>query len=92
MLRHSVPLLAAFHAWMIEQLAKVDQGSTWAAAFDYAFNNWDALQRYTEDGHLESTTTSQSEASVEPVSRGNQLGRGASIKMAKDHAASGSCR
>jgi hypothetical protein len=26
------------------------------------------------------------------VSRGNQLGRGASIKMAKDHAASGSCR
>jgi hypothetical protein len=26
------------------------------------------------------------------VSRGNQLGRDASIKMAKDHAASGSCR
>jgi len=51
--QHAVPLLAAFHAWMIEQSTKVDQGSTFATAFNYAFNNWDALQRYTDDGHLE---------------------------------------
>ncbi len=51
--KYAVPLLAALHAWMIEQSVKVDQGSTWATAFNYAFNNWDALQRYTEDGHLE---------------------------------------
>jgi len=51
--KYAVPLLATLHAWMIEQSAKVDQGSTWATAFNYAFNNWDALQRYAEDGHLE---------------------------------------
>ena len=38
---------------MIEQSAKVEKGSTFATAFNYAFNNWDALQRYTQDGHLE---------------------------------------
>ena len=51
--QHAVPLLAALHAWMIEQSAKIDKGSTLASAFNYAFNNWEALQRYTEDGHLE---------------------------------------
>ena len=51
--QHAVPLLAALHAWMIEQSAKIDKGSTLATAFNYAFNNWEALQRYTEDGHLE---------------------------------------
>jgi transposase len=51
--KYAVPLLATLHAWMIEQSVKVDQGSIWATAFNYAFNNWDALQRYTEDGHLE---------------------------------------
>jgi len=44
--KYAVPLLAALHAWMIEQAAKVDQGSTFATAFNYAFNNCDALQRY----------------------------------------------
>jgi transposase len=51
--QHAVPRLAELHAWMIEQSAKVEKGSTFAAAFNYAFNNWDALQRYTQDGHLE---------------------------------------
>ena len=51
--KHAVPLLDALHAWMIEESAKVDQGSMFATAFNYAFNNWDALQRYTDDGHLE---------------------------------------
>jgi len=51
--QHAVPLLAALHAWMIDESARVEKGSTFAAAFNYTFNNWDALQRYTEDGHLE---------------------------------------
>jgi transposase len=51
--KYAIPLLAALHTWMIEQSAKVDQGSTFATAFNYAFNNWGALQRYAEDGHLE---------------------------------------
>jgi transposase len=50
---HAVPLLAALHAWMLEQSVKFDKGSTFATAFNYAFNNWAALQRYTQDGHLE---------------------------------------
>ena len=50
---HAVPLLDALHAWMIDQSAKVEKGSTLAGAFNYAFNNWDALQRYTQDGRLE---------------------------------------
>ena len=51
--QRAVPLLAELHAWMIAESAKVEKGSTFAAAFNYAFNNWDALQRYTQDGHLE---------------------------------------
>jgi transposase len=51
--QHAVPRLAELHAWMIEQSAKVEKGSALAAAFNYAFNNWDALQRYTQDGRLE---------------------------------------
>jgi transposase len=51
--RHAVPLLGALHAWMIDESARVEKGSTLAGAFNYAFNNWDALQRYTQDGRLE---------------------------------------
>lgn len=41
--QHAVPLLAELHAWMIEQSAKVDKESTFATAFNYAFNNWELL-------------------------------------------------
>jgi transposase len=51
--QHAVPILIELHAWMIEQSVQFDQGSAFATAFNYAFNNWDALQRYTQDGHLE---------------------------------------
>ena len=51
--QHAVPLLASLHAWMVEQSAKVEKGSRLAGAFNYAFNNWDALQRYTQHGRLE---------------------------------------
>jgi hypothetical protein len=51
--QYAVPLLNELHAWMIEQRAKFDKGSTFANAFNYALNNWSALMRYTDDGHLE---------------------------------------
>ena len=51
--QHAVPLLTALHAWMIEESAKVEKGSVFATAFNYAFNNWDALLRYSQDGYLE---------------------------------------
>ena len=51
--RHAVPLLAALHAWMLETAARIDRESALAKAFNYGFNNWDALQRYAEDGRLE---------------------------------------
>ena len=41
--QYAVPLLAALHAWMIEQSVKVEKGSTFAAAFNYTFNNWDRV-------------------------------------------------
>ena len=37
----------------IETAAQIDQSSTLAGAFNYGFNNWEALQRYTQDGRLE---------------------------------------
>jgi len=51
--QHAIPLLTALHAWMIDESARVEKGSTLAGAFNYAFNNWDALQRYAQDGRLE---------------------------------------
>jgi hypothetical protein len=51
--QHAVPILIELQAWMLERLAQVDKGSAFAAAFNYAFNNWGALQRYTQDGRLE---------------------------------------
>lgn len=51
--QHAVPILNAIHTWMIETAAQIDQSSTLAGAFNYGFNNWEALQRYTQDGRLE---------------------------------------
>jgi transposase len=50
---HAVPLLASFHAWMIEKRGQLEQKSELAGAFDYALKHWDALLRYTQDGCLE---------------------------------------
>jgi transposase len=50
---HAVPLLNAFHQWMIEKLGQVEKKSELAGAFHYALNNWDALVRYTQDGRLD---------------------------------------
>jgi hypothetical protein len=51
--KHAAPLLSDLHAWMVKTAALIDQKSALAKAFNYAFNNWEALVRYTQDGHLE---------------------------------------
>lgn len=51
--KYAVPLLTELHAWMTVQVATFDKGSAFATAFNYALNNWAALLRYTDDGHLE---------------------------------------
>jgi len=48
----SVPLLKSFHQWLIAQKPLVLPKSPVAAAINYVFNQWEALQRYTSDGDL----------------------------------------
>ena len=50
---HAVPLLAELHGWMVQVRTQVENGSALAKALNYALNRWEALVRYTEDGHLE---------------------------------------
>jgi transposase len=51
--KHAVPILNALHVWMIAKAAQIDKKGVLHAAFNYAFNNWAGLLRYTEDGRLE---------------------------------------
>ena len=48
----SVPLLKSFHQWLLAQKPQVLPKSPIAAAINYVFNQWEALQRYTTDGDL----------------------------------------
>jgi transposase len=48
----SVPILAKFQAWLVQQRPKVLPKSPMAEALGYALNNWSALVRYTEAGYL----------------------------------------
>jgi len=51
----AVPLLNSLHSWMVQVRTEVENASELAKALDYALkeSRWNALQRYTEDGHLE---------------------------------------
>lgn len=49
---HSVPLLAELEAWLQARRAEVLDKSPMARAIDYALSNWEALNRYCEDGRL----------------------------------------
>lgn len=48
--QHSVPLLAAFKAWLDEQAPLVLPQSLLGKAIAYARNQWDYLSRYVDDG------------------------------------------
>jgi transposase len=49
----SVPILAEFHAWLVQQQPQVLPKSPMNEALGYALNNWTALTRFTEAGFLE---------------------------------------
>jgi transposase len=51
--KHAVPLLVELYAWMVQVRTEVENGSALAKALNYALNRWEALLRYTKDGHLE---------------------------------------
>ncbi len=53
-LRHqqSVPILEEMHGWLNEQLLGVRPKSPITGAIKYSLKNWDALCRFTTDGHI----------------------------------------
>jgi transposase len=48
----SVPILNAFHDWLIHTRVNTANGSASARAMDYTLKRWPALSRYAETGHL----------------------------------------
>jgi hypothetical protein len=48
----AVPLLGSMKRWLDEQYAAVLPHSAMGGAIGYALGNWQALQRYTEDGDI----------------------------------------
>lgn len=68
--RCAVPIVAALHAWLTEQLPTLSRKSVTADAIRYAMNQWQALTRYLDDGEIE-IDNSAAERSL----RGVALGR-----------------
>jgi transposase len=68
----SVPVLNAFKAWLDIQAHAVLPKSALGRAVFYALKNWDALCRYTEQGHLE-PDNNYAEQSLRPVARERSL-------------------
>jgi transposase len=50
--QHALPLLKQMRAWLDDQSPRVLPKSPVGQALGYTLNQWDALQRYTEDGWL----------------------------------------
>ncbi len=48
----SVPILKAFHDWLIHKRVNTANGGASAKAMDYTLKRWPALSRYAETGHL----------------------------------------
>ena len=65
-----MPIVAALHAWLTEQLPTLSRKSVTADAIRYAMNQWQALTRYLDDGEIE-IDNSAAERSL----RGVALGR-----------------
>ena len=49
----ATPLMAAFQAWLEQQLTRIPKGGDLAVAIRYALTRFTALSRYLEDGTLE---------------------------------------
>jgi len=51
-IEHALPILDEFRAWIDDQAGSLLPKSPIAQALTYTTNQWEALQRYTEDGRL----------------------------------------
>jgi transposase len=54
--QESAPLAAALRTWLEQQLARVSGKSETAKVIRYAFNHWDGLLRFLDDGRIELDT------------------------------------
>jgi transposase len=67
---HSAPLIAALHAWLTGQLAKLSRNHDLAKAINYMLRRSDAFTRFLDDGRV-----CISNNSAERALRGVALGR-----------------
>jgi transposase len=65
------PVLAQFKDWLEERLRELTPKSPTAKAIGYALKNWQALERYTEDGRLE-IDNNRSERAIRPLAIGRK--------------------
>ena len=65
------PILAEFKVWLEHHLRQLAPKTPTAKAIGYALKNWDALNRYTEDGWLE-IDNNRSERAIRPLAIGRK--------------------
>lgn len=73
-LKHSLPVLKAFSAWLKFQTPRVLPKSTFGQAITYCRNQWEKLQTFLEDGRLE-LDNNRGERAIKPfvIGRKNWL-------------------
>ena len=49
----ATPIVTALYAWLTEQMKTLSRKSVTMEAITYAFNQWQALSRYLDDGRIE---------------------------------------
>lgn len=69
--QRSRPLVEAMHVWLTGQLERISGRSALAQAIRYAFNHWEGLIRFLDDGRLELDTNTV-ERAMRPVALGRK--------------------
>jgi transposase len=69
--QRSRPLVEAMHTWLTGQLGRISGRSALAQAIRYAFNHWDGLIRFLDDGRLELDTNTV-ERAIRPLALGRK--------------------
>jgi hypothetical protein len=69
--QRSRPLVEAMHTWLTGQLGRISGRSALAQAIRYAFNHWEGLIRFLDDGRLELDTNTV-ERAMRPVALGRE--------------------
>ena len=65
------PILDEFKGWLEDRLRELAPKTPTAKAIGYALKNWEALNRYTEDGRLE-IDNNRSERAIRPLAIGRK--------------------